>query len=220
MNSAIIIEDQRILRELIYKVLGNFPFLKVIATTGDGAEGYNLCLQHNPDFIVLDIMLPSLNGVEILRRLKAEKPQSNILVFSGIQSPDLVKQIMETGINGYIEKDAGLEELEKAIRLVANGETYFGTRVMEAVREIMFNPREDGSLESLTSREREIIQLVAESHSTKKIAAKLNISAKTADTHRANIMKKLDIHDVAGLTRFAIYNRLIGTPEVVQTNTS
>ena len=86
---------------------------------------------------------------------------------------------------------------------------------MEAVREIMFNPREDGSLESLTSREREIIQLVAESHSTKEIAAKLNISAKTTDTHRANIMKKLDIHDVAGLTRFAIYNRLISTPERV-----
>ena len=215
MNTAIIIEDQRILRELICKVLENFPFLEVIATTGDGAEGYNLCLQHNPDFIVLDIMLPSLNGVEILRRLKAEKPHNNILVFSGVQSPDLVKQIMETGINGYVEKDAGLEELEKAIRLVANGETYFGTRVMEAVREIMFNPREDGSLESLTSREREIIQLVAESHSTKEIAAKLNISAKTTDTHRANIMKKLDIHDVAGLTRFAIYNRLISTPERV-----
>ncbi len=215
MNKAIIIEDQRIMRELICKVLDNFPFLKVIATTGDGAEGYELCLQHNPDFIVLDIMLPSLNGVEILRRLKAEKPQNNILVFSGLQSPDLVKQIMETGINGYIEKDAGLEDLEKAIRLVANGETYFGSRVMETVRDIMFNPREDGSLESLTSREREIIQLVAESHSTKEISTKLNISAKTTDTHRANIMKKLDIHDVAGLTRFAIYNRLIGTPENV-----
>ncbi len=215
MNTAIIIEDQRILRELICKVLENFPFLKVIATTGDGAEGYKLCLQHNPDFIVLDIMLPSLNGVEILRRLKAEKPQNNILVFSGVQSPDLVKQIMETGINGYVEKDTSLEELEKAIRLVANGETYFGTRVMETVREIIFNPREDGSLESLTSREREIIQLVAESHSTKEISTKLNISAKTTDTHRANIMKKLDIHDVAGLTRFAIYNRLISTPESV-----
>ncbi len=200
---------------MICRILDSFPSLKVIATTGDGAEGFKLCLQHEPDLVMLDIMLPSLNGLEILQRLKSEKPKSNILVFSGTQSPGLVKKIMETGINGYLEKDTTIEELEKAIRLVSNGETYFGPRIMEAVREIMFNPREDGTMKSLTTREREIIQLVAESHSTKEIASKLNISSKTAETHRANIMKKLDIHDIAGLTRFAISNGMVKPHETI-----
>ena len=215
MKSVIIIEDEKILRELIARIVESIPTLEVIAKTGDGAIGFKLCLQHKPDLVILDIMLPSLNGVEILKRLKAEKPQSNILVFSGMQSPALVKQIMETGINGYLEKDTDLDELEKAIRLISNGDTYYGQRIMETVRDIMYNPREDRSLASLTSREREIIQLVAESHSTKEIAAKLNISTKTAEKHRANIMKKLDIHDIAGLTRFAISHRLVDAVETI-----
>ncbi|WP_269525477.1 response regulator [Coraliomargarita parva] len=209
MKKVVVIEDQTILRDLICQLVEGYTSMQVIAHTGDGAEGLELCLQHNPDLIILDIMLPNLNGSEVLRRLKAKNPKLNILIFSAASSNSMVNRLLKAGVTGYIEKDAGLEELEKAINLVADGRSYFSPRVVEAMRELMVSGGQDDSLESLTSREREIIQLIAESYSNKEIAAKLGMSVRTADTHRTNIMKKLDLHDVAALTRWAIANKLV-----------
>ncbi|MFW5883095.1 MAG: LuxR C-terminal-related transcriptional regulator, partial [Verrucomicrobiota bacterium] len=167
------------------------------------------CVKHEPDFVILDVMLPELNGVEVLSRLKRDIPNAHILVFSGVTSKAVIKRVLRAGVSGYIEKDAGIDELENAIRRVAEGQSYFGPRIVEAMQEIMMNGGEDGGIECLTSREREILQLIAESCSNKEIAAKLCISARTADTHRTNIMRKLNIHDVAGLTRYALSNGLI-----------
>jgi len=183
--------------------------MEVVGQTGDGAEGYNLCLDLNPNLVILDIMLPNLNGSEVLRRLKSKNQKINILIFSAASSNSMVNRLLKCGVTGYIEKDAGLEELEKAIALVADGRSYFSPRVVEAMRELMVSGGQDDSLESLTSREREIVQLIAESYSNKEIAAKLGMSVRTADTHRTNIMKKLDLHDVAALTRWAIANKLV-----------
>ena len=121
----------------------------------------------------------------------------------------MVNRLLKSGVTGYIEKDAGLEELEKAIALVADGRSYFSPRIVETMRELMINGGQDDSLDSLTTREREIVQLIAESYSNKEIAAKLGMSVRTADTHRTNIMKKLNLHDVAALTRWAIANQLV-----------
>lgn len=154
-------------------------------------------------------MLPNLNGSEVLRRLKAKNPRANILIFSAASSNSMVNRLLKSGVTGYIEKDAGLEELEKAIKLVADGRSYFSPRVVDAMRELMVSGGQEDSLESLTTREREIVQLIAESYSNKEIANKLGMSVRTADTHRTNIMKKLDLHDVAALTRWAIANKLV-----------
>lgn len=209
MKKVIVIEDQTIMRDLICQLVEGYATMDVIAQSGDGAEGYELCLEHSPDLVILDIMLPNLNGSEVLRRLKAKNPKINILIFSAASSNTMVNRLLKSGVTGYIEKDAGLEELEKAISLVADGRSYFSPRVVEAMRELMVSGGQDDSLESLTTREREIVQLIAESFSNKEIAAKLGMSVRTADTHRTNIMKKLDLHDVAALTRWAIANKLV-----------
>lgn len=209
MKKVIVIEDQTILRDLICQLVEGYTAMDVIAQSGDGAEGYELCLEHSPDLVILDIMLPNLNGSEVLRRLKAKNPKINILIFSAAASNSMVNRLLKSGVTGYIEKDAGLAELEKAISLVADGRSYFSPRIVETMRELMINGGQDDSLDSLTTREREIVQLIAESYSNKEIAAKLGMSVRTADTHRTNIMKKLDLHDVAALTRWAIANKLV-----------
>ncbi|MGZ0655797.1 response regulator [Coraliomargarita sp. W4R53] len=209
MKKVIVIEDQTIMRDLICQLVESYTTMEVIAQSGDGAEGYELCLKHLPDLVILDIMLPNLNGSEVLRRLKAKNPKINILIFSAASSNTMVNRLLKSGVTGYIEKDAGLVELEKAINLVADGRSYFSPRVVDAMRELMVSGGQDDSLEALTTREREIVQLIAESFSNKEIAAKLGMSVRTADTHRTNIMKKLDLHDVAALTRWAIANKLV-----------
>lgn len=209
MKKVIVIEDQTILRDLICQLVEGYTGMQVIAESGDGAEGYELCIEHTPDLVILDIMLPNLNGSEVLRRLKAKNPKINILIFSAAASNSMVNRLLKSGVTGYIEKDAGLGELEKAISLVADGRSYFSPRIVEAMRELMVNGGQDDSLDSLTTREREIVQLIAESYSNKEIAAKLGMSVRTADTHRTNIMKKLNLHDVAALTRWAIANKLV-----------
>lgn len=209
MKKVIVIEDQTIMRDLICQLVEGYTAMEVVASSGDGAEGYELCLEHTPDLVILDIMLPNLNGTEVLRRLKAKNPRINILIFSAASSNSMVNRLLKSGVTGYIEKDAGLAELEKAISLVADGRSYFSPRVVDAMRELMVNGGQEDSLESLTTREREIVQLIAESYSNKEIASKLGMSVRTADTHRTNIMKKLDLHDVAALTRWAIANKLV-----------
>lgn len=205
LKRLFIAEDQTILRDLVCYVLKkSCPNVKVIGTSGNGQEAYQMCLEMQPDILVLDIMLPFLNGVEILRRLKAKLPNLRVLVFSEVCSRTVIRQAIEAGVDGFIEKDVELPELEKAIERVLMGETYFGPRIAELMRKIMSNPEEDQSLTNLTSRERQVLQLIAEGHTSKEIAQILQISYKTADTHRANIMEKLDMHNVAELTRFAI----------------
>jgi len=213
MKKVIVIEDQTIMRDLICQLVEGYTAMEVIAQSGDGAEGYELCLKHAPDLVILDIMLPNLNGSEVLRRLKVKNPKINILIFSAVSSNTMVNRLLKSGVTGYIEKDAGLNELEKAINLVAEGRSYFSPRVVDAMRELMISGGKDDSLESLTTREREIVQLIAESFSNKEIAAKLGMSVRTADTHRTNIMKKLNLHDVAALTRWAIANKLVDPAE-------
>ena len=213
MKRVVVIEDQTILRELIAEMLESLPMLELVGDTGEGHEGIKLCNREQPDLVILDIMLPELNGVEVIHHLKRDLPECNILVFSGLTDSTTVNRILKAGVAGYIEKNASLTDLRKAIEQVAGGRTFFGAKIMEAMQEIMMNGGVDDSVESLTPREREIVQLIAESYSNKEIASKLFISARTANTHRTNIMRKLGIHDVAGLTRYAIKHNLVSASE-------
>lgn len=209
MKTAIVIEDQTILRDLVVRLLEEHGVYQVVAAVGDGEEGYRALLKHRPDFVILDIVLPGLNGVEIFERIKRDIPDLKVLVFSGSSKPAVVRQALQAGVLGFIEKTAGLESLEKGIALVSNGETYFGPEIQRITRELMMSPSGDGSLSSLSAREREIVKLIAESFTTKEIAGRLHISPKTVETHRSNIMQKLNVHDVAGITRFAISNGMV-----------
>ncbi len=204
MKKVYVIEDQTLLKDLIARLIDDNGMLKLIGSSKDGQEGLKACLDEKPDLVILDIMLPSLNGLEIVKRLKKEMPEISILTFSGTPSKNMIKDLVRAGINGFVEKTAELDELEKAIDMAANGQTYFSQHIIDTLRDIMMFPDHGDSLEVLSNREKEILQLIAEGFHNKEIGLKLGISHKTVDTHRTNIMEKLEIKNVVGLTRFAI----------------
>ncbi|MEY4687593.1 MAG: hypothetical protein RIR76_1616 [Verrucomicrobiota bacterium] len=209
MKSLVIIEDQTAIRELIAEILKLDPEYQLVGEAGDGQAAVQLCLEKKPDVCVLDAKLPGLNGVDILRRVVPKHPDMRVLVFSGHESPVLVREMLEAGAHGFVEKTAGLIEFKRGLETVARGGTYFGPGVASLLRTVLTSTGADASASSLTVREREILQLVAESHSTKEIAAKLEISAKTVDNHRTNLMRKLNLHDIAGLTRYALEQGIV-----------
>ena len=212
MLRVFIIEDETLLRDLIGDLLKSQIDLELAGSSGDGLDGYKKCLKLKPDFVILDLRLPTLNGVEVAQRLKADRPATKILVFSGLFSLSLIRRVMKAKVNGVIEKSAGLAEMEKAIRAVASGQTYFGPEIVNMMPDLFLDSGRDESVDSLTSREREILQLIGEGYTTKEIAWQLFISPGTADTHRNNLMKKLGVHNVAGLTRHAIALALFPFP--------
>ncbi len=209
MYSIYVIEDQTILRELVCRLVEELAGFKLSGDSGDGLEGLQECKELKPDLVIVDIMVPSLNGLEIVRHLKKDIPETKLIVFSGYSTRERVQAALKAGVNGIVHKDASIEELESAIKHVMVGASFMSTQILEIMRDLMLNPAALSDLDKLTAREREILQLIAEGNTTKEVAAKLNISVKTADSHRTNVMSKLDIHDVASLTRFAIQQGLI-----------
>jgi DNA-binding NarL/FixJ family response regulator len=210
MKRLIIVEDQTAVREMLVEILRLDSSYQLVGESGDGQSAVALCLEAKPDLLVLDAKLPGLNGVDILRRISKKLPAMRVLIFSGYENPVLVREMLEAGAHGFVEKTAGLIEFKKGLETVANGGTYFGPAVAALLRDVVANPDTTSSAaDFLTDREREILQLVAESHSTREIAAKLVISIKTVDNHRTNLMRKLNLHDVASLTRYALEIGLI-----------
>lgn len=209
MHRLVIIEDQTAIREMLAEILTLDRNYKLVGQCGEGHAGLRMCLELKPDLVVLDAKLPGMNGVELLRRLTKKLPSARVLVFSGHENPVIVRQMLEAGAHGFVEKTAGFMEFKKGLATIALGGTYFGPAVASVLRSVVANPESGASPDSLTEREREILQLVAEGHSTKKIAVKLGISAKTVDNHRTNLMRKLNIHEVASLTRHALEHGLV-----------
>jgi len=209
MKRLVIIEDQTAIREMLVEILGLDSNYQLVGEAGNGQDGLQLCLDTNPDIVVLDAKLPGLNGVEVLRRLEKRLPNMRVLIFSGHENPVLVREMIEAGAHGFVEKTAGLFEFKKGLETVAAGGTYFGPAVAALLRNVVANPGASNTPDFLTDREREILQLIAESNSTKDIAARLGISMKTVDNHRTNLMRKLNLHDVASLTRHALETGLI-----------
>lgn len=194
---------------MLTEILRADPAYEIIGECGDGRQAGQLCLELKPDLIVLDARLPGLSGADILRQISKQLKHTRVLVFSAYESPTLVREMLEAGAHGFVEKTAGLGEFKKGLSTIAQGGTYFGPGVATLLRSVVANNSPHSGIEVLTAREREILKLVAQSHSTKSIAVKLAISAKTVDNHRTNLMRKLNLHDVAGLTRYSIEIGLI-----------
>ncbi len=209
MHRLVIIEDQTAIREMLVEILAHDKSFILVGQCGDGQAGLKMCLEQKPDVLVLDAKLPGLNGVDLLRRLGKQLPGLRVLVFSGHENPVVVREMLEAGASGFVEKTAGINEFRKGLATIALGGTYFGPAIASVLRNVVAHPESSGSPDFLTEREREILKLVAEGHSTKAIGTKLGISSKTVDNHRTNLMRKLNIHDVASLTRYAYERGLI-----------
>jgi DNA-binding NarL/FixJ family response regulator len=216
MNSirVLLAEDHALVRAGICKLLEDIEDIKVVAQAADGREALELIAEHQPDIAVLDITMKGMNGLEAAARVNREFPQVRIIMLSMHSSEEYVLQALRLGASAYLIKDADFAELETAIREVAAGKPYLSPAVSKHVVDDYMRrlSGETDPLESLTKRQREILLLIAQGHNTQQMADKLFISVKTVETHRAQLMERLRIHDVAGLVRYAIRIGLIPPP--------
>ena len=197
----VIVEDQAAIREMIGELLG----LQRAYATSDGVA------RLDPDVVVLDIQMPGMGGIEFLRRLRRTSTRTKVLVFSARQEAHVIRNLVQEGIQGYVNKSQTLTELRQAVAKVGQGGNWFDDAFGQTVRDALANPRiqSDRLIEQLTPREREIALLIAGSHSSKEVAHRLGLSIKTAENHRSNLMRKLGVHDVAGLVRYLVRQGLV-----------
>lgn len=210
---VLLADDHNLFRAGLRVLLQDLGGFDVVAEAGDGSEALRLVAEHRPDVVLMDLMMPGLNGLEASARMAREFPGVRVLVLSMNAAEEFVLPAVRAGASGYVLKNARPEELEQAIRAVARGETYLTPAVsghlIDDYRRLTTG--EPDSLEKLTSRQREVLQLVAEGHTTKQIARRLSVSVKTVETYRSQLMDGLDIHDIAGLTRYAIRKGLVSS---------
>ena len=180
---------------------------EVAGEAGDGRHAVQLAKKLRPDIVVIDIGMPGLNGVEATRQISTEVPQAKIIVLSMHSDSRFILGVLGAGARGYLLKDSAFEELSAAIQAIAKGQTYYLSPVIAdvVIRKAIENlSPKTAAADKLSSREKEILQLVAEGRSTREIATALYVSIKTVETHRKQIMDKLNIHSIAGLTKYAI----------------
>jgi DNA-binding NarL/FixJ family response regulator len=204
---VLLADDHNIVREGLRSLLEKEPDIDIVAMADNGRTAVQLAAELKPDVAVLDIAMPEMNGIEATRRISRDDPQVKVLALSMHSARRFVTEALSAGAKGYLLKDCAAEELVRAIRTVAANETYLSPKVAGLIIKDYLKHSPETRLSDnscLTNREREILQLIAEGESTKETAFKIGVSIKTVETHRQQIMKKLNLHSVAELTRYAI----------------
>lgn len=207
-------DDHDLMRAGLRSLISGFEGFEVIGEAANGMETLQLVQQLQPEIVLLDILMPGMNGLEVLSIIKRDQPQVQVIILSMNSAEEYVLQAMRLGASGYIVKSDSPTEFESALRAVGRGDTYLSSAVSKHVIAGYLNQQTTDTAvwpgtNRLTPRQREVLKLIAEGFTTKEIAVKLEISAKTVETHRMQLMQQLDIHDVAGLVRFAISKGII-----------
>jgi two-component system nitrate/nitrite response regulator NarL len=206
----LLVDDHPVVRKGIAFCLAPHPNLKIVGEAGDGAEAVRKARELLPDVILMDIEMPQMNGLAVTELLREELPQIKVLILSMLSSAAFILRMVQSGAYGYLLKAASPEELVNAIKTVSAGETFFGAHLARvAINQLVRQGREGPKLLHLRNREREVCARIAEGLSNKEIAQVLGIAVRTVETHREHLMCKLNIHTVAGLTRFAVAKGLI-----------
>lgn len=210
----LIADDHDLMRRGVRTLLEPHPGWEICGEATTGREAVAKAEELKPNIVILDIGMPDLNGVDAAKRIKKASPDTEVLIFSAHYSDQLIREILEAGVRGYIVKSDSDRDLVIAVESLAKKKPFFTSRATEVMLTSFSDggPKQDVSeplRDRLTTREREIVQLLAEGKSSKEVASSLNISVKTAETHRANIMRKLQIHTVSELVRYAIRNQIV-----------
>lgn len=206
-TTIVLADDHRIFRDGLRPLLTAQADLEVVAEAEDGLQALDLCLSHRPEVAVLDVSMPGLNGIEVARRLQQQAPEVKPLILSMHSDRRFVLEALRAGARGYILKESGIRDLILAVREVQAGRIHLSAAVSEQViRDYigLADSDESSVFSVLSGREREVLQMLAEGHATKEIAARLNLSVKTVESHRKAVMDKLEIRSIAELTRYAI----------------
>ena len=223
---AVIIEDETVYRHMLSMALSRVRGLVVVGEFGDGRTGLDFCLKENPDLLVLDLFLPGLHGLDIVRELKAKASTTRILVLTGHPDGDLPARLITQGVHGFVDKAEPLSYVLQAIEVVMGGGMFFATNVppkvgaAEATAVASLPPTPPSvkpgptppslaAVQMLSGREIEVVQLVAEGFSSKEIASRLSLSVRTVEKHRANIMEKIGVREVASLVRWCVQSGLV-----------
>jgi DNA-binding NarL/FixJ family response regulator len=212
MLRILIADDHEVARSGIRSLLETHPGWEVCGEARDGREAVECANKMKPDLVLLDIGMPSLNGLDAARQILATCPETRILILTMHDSEQVVREVLAVGARGFLLKSDAGRDLIAAVEALQHNRTFFTTKVAQMVLEGYLRPN-DGSdrpdRHILTPREREVIQLLAEGKTTKEVAVTLNLSVKTAETHRTNLMRKLDLHSVADLTLYAVRNSIV-----------
>lgn len=203
---VILADDHALVRAGLRMLIETLPDVVVLGEASDGYEAIALVEKHQPHLVLMDIGMPGLNGLEATARITKQWPNIKVMILSMHQDDQYVRQALKMGASGYLLKDSASTELALAVRAVLRGENYLSPAASKSVlTDYVQRLRSDGSSEvRLTPRQREILQLIAEGCSTKEVARRLDLAVKTVETHRGLLMKQLDIHEVAGLVRYAM----------------
>jgi two-component system, NarL family, nitrate/nitrite response regulator NarL len=207
---VLIADDHPVVRKGLQSCLAKQDRVKIVGEAADGDEALQKAMDLAPDVVLMDISMPRMSGLAATQVLREQAPNIKVLVLSVHNNKDYIFRIIQAGAHGYVSKEASPEELSHAIECVHSGETFFSPEIAQAaLSHLVQNGGKKEPFTQLTDREREVLVLIAEGQSNKEIANKLGIGVRTIETHRERIMRRLDIHSVAGLTKFAIANGLV-----------
>lgn len=210
---VVLADDHALVRAGIRALLEKLPGIEVVGEADNGRQALELIKKTSPNLILLDISMAELGGLEALPRIVRDFPGVKVLILSGHANEEYVLRALRCGATGYMLKEAAAEELGLAIKAVAQDKTYLSPSVSRTVVESYLQRAagEEGPIEQLTARQREVLQLIAEGKNTKEIASTLEVSVKTVEAHRLQLMARLNIHDVPGLVRYAIRSGLVSS---------
>jgi DNA-binding NarL/FixJ family response regulator len=208
MIRVVIAEDHHLVRQGIRVLLEKSGDIQVVGEAADGHAALELVQTHQPDILILDVALPQLNGMEVARRIADQKPGTRVLILSMYSDQTLVQQALRYGVRGYLLKQSVVEELLQAVRTIHQGGSFLSSMLPASILSEGLRPESNepslSAIDQLTSRERQVLLLVAEGDTSKAIGLKLGLSEKTIEKHRSHLMKKLNVRDTAGLVRTAI----------------
>ena len=207
MTTIVLADDHQVVRNGLRVLLEAEPDFSVVGEAGDGLEAVRLVERLQPDVLVLDLMMPGLNGLEVARQVSQRSPQTRVVILSMYDNEAYVLEALRAGAAAYVPKESTSAELVRAIREAVAGRRYLSPPLSERAIEIYIQKAESAALdpyETLTAREREVLHLVAEGHTNAEIAARLFVSPRTVETHRANLMRKLGLHTQTDLIRYAL----------------
>ena len=213
---VLIVDDHKIMREGLRSLLEKQPDIEVVAEAESAQKALKMVEEMTPNLVIIDVVMPSLNGIEATRRILAKVPTIKVIALSMYSDKRFVMEMLRAGASGYLLKDCAFEELDEAIRAVMEDRTYITPRIVDIIVKDYFSQVEKPSssaLSALTSRQYEVLQLLAEGKTTREIARQMSLSVKTIESHRQQIINKLNIRSVAGLTKYAIREGLI-SPDV------